>query len=423
MLTRIRTDQVELGMFIHRLEGNWFRHPFWKARFVLKDAPRLQSLRDSAVEWVLIDPDRGGDVAMPQPECPAAPLPAASVRAGGTGTAPAGRRAAELSPEFARAERLARAAGKAVNRMFLEARLGKCVAAGDVAPMVDEIYASIQRNIYAFNGLLRCQSDQVHLYRHALAVCALMVALARRMRLSPDATREAGMVGLLMDTGLAQLSAEAGVADYRNLPDDLGRAHVLFGLTQLRAAGDIPPNVLTGCLQHHERIDGSGYPHGLSGTSVGQLARMAAVCDDYDQLMSGSHDAPALDPASALAAIQAQVGVYDRDIVDRLVEAVGVYPIGSFVRLRSGRLAMVVDQDPADNAMPVVRIFGATGQEGLTPLRPTTLALGQCYGEDAIEGIADPTGLRPPPFDTLREDLMSGAIHASGRTSGRTSGR
>jgi HD-GYP domain-containing protein (c-di-GMP phosphodiesterase class II) len=404
-------------MFIQRLEGNWFRHPFWKARFVLDDEARLRALRDSAVEWVLIDSGRGRDIGPQPPEPPAGPgNPASSqtMRSRVAG-APAGRRAAELSTEIARAERIARSMGKAVNRLFLEARLGKHIAASDVAPVVDEIYASVQRNIYAFSGLLRCQSDQVHLYRHALAASALMVALGRRMQLSPDETRAAGMVGLLMDTGLAQVSADAGVADYRNLPDDLARTHVLLAMTQLRAAGDIPAAVLKGCLEHHERLDGSGYPHGLVGDAIGRFARMAAVCDDFDQLVSGSHDAAPIDPAHALAAIQESTGIYDPQIVERLVEAVGVYPIGSFVQLRSGRLAMVVDQDPADSALPVVRIFGANGQGGLVPLRPTTLALGQCYGEDAIECIADPAGLRVPAFDGLRADIMSGAIRASSR--------
>ncbi len=413
MLKRIRTDQVKLGMFIQRLEGNWFRHPFWKARFVLDDPARLRALRNSAVQWVLIDAGKGCDVAQPITEPARTVSP--SARPGPAGLAPAGRRADALSPEIARAERLARAAGKAINRLFLETRLGKQIAASDIAPVVDDIYASVQRNIYAFGGLLRCQSDQVHLYRHALAVSALMVALARRMGLPPDEARAAGMVGLLMDTALAQISAETGVADYRNLPEDVAQGHVLLAMTQLRAAGDIPRAVLTGCLQHHERLDGTGYPQGLSGDAIGTLARMAAVCDDFDQMVSGGLAAGPLDPAHALDAIRAKEAGYDAAIVDRLVEAVGIYPIGSVVRLRSGRVAMVVDQDDADTALPVVRIFAALGPGGMVALRPTTLALGQCYGEDAIAGIADTPGLNGQPFADLRAEIMGGAVRASAR--------
>jgi hypothetical protein len=223
------------------------------------------------------------------------------------------------------------------------------------------------------------------------------------------------MVGLLMDTALAQISADAGIADYRNLPDALAREHVLMATIRLRAAGDISPDVVDGCLHHHEYLDGTGYPHGLAGDMISLLGRMAAVCDAYDTLVMGSHDQPPIDPARALEVMQGLTVTHDAAIIDRLVEAVGVYPIGSFVQLISGRFAMVVDQDPADDALPVVRIF-ATERDGvLVPLRPATLALGHCYGEDAIASLADPARLSVPPFDGLRGDIMAGAIRASQR--------
>jgi HD-GYP domain-containing protein (c-di-GMP phosphodiesterase class II) len=407
MLKRIRTDQIELGMFIHRLEGNWFRHPFWKARFVLDDPARLQQLRDSRVPTVVIDLSRGRDpapVSAPAADRgPVAPRPAMGQRP----APPSPRRAPDAAREFSRAERLARQAGKAVSRLFLEARLGKHLAASEVEPVIEDIYASIQGNIYAFNGLLRCQSEQAHLYRHALAVCALMIALARRMRLPAEQARAAGMAGLLMDIGHAQLTAEMGVSDYRDVPHAMARDHVLNGLTQLRAAGDIPPSVQTACLQHHERLDGSGFPQGIEGSAIGLLGRMAAICDVYDHLVTGTAETPPLDPAHALEHLRASPAQFDAALVERLVEAVGVYPIGSFVRLRSGRLAMVIDQDQTDIALPVVRIFAVPGADcRYVRQRPATLALGQCYGEDAIEGIAEIAELAMPPAEQLRAEII-----------------
>jgi len=417
-LKRIRTDQVELGMFIQRLEGNWFRHPFWKAQFVLDDPVRLETLRESGVRSLWIDIARGLDCHEIHADAASHGHLSGDPRARITtrGASPAGRRAASLSPEIVRAERLARATGKVVNRLFLEAQLGKHIAASDIAPVVDEIYVSIQRNIYAFNGLLQCQCYQVHLYRQALAISALMVALGRTMGLSPAMAREAGMVGLMMDVGFAQLSVEGGVTDYRDLPAEFAKHHVVHGLIQLRAAGDIPATVLTGCQHHHERLDGSGYPQGLAGTSIGMLGRMAAICVEYVGLVTGTHDGDMRDPANALCHMATLTAAYDAQIMQRLVEAVGVYPIGSFVRLRSGRLAMVVDQDGADNALPVVRIFGTIGENGaMAEGRQFTLALGHCHGEDAIAGIADPVSLALPSLNLLRHRLMAGAIRNSGR--------
>lgn len=65
MLKRISTDDIELGMFIHKLEGSWFRHPFWKSRFLLEDQELLDTLRGSGIEGVVIDTGRGKDTTEP----------------------------------------------------------------------------------------------------------------------------------------------------------------------------------------------------------------------------------------------------------------------------------------------------------------------------------------------------------------------
>lgn len=143
---------------------------------------------------------------------------------------------------------------------------------------------------------------------------------------------------------------------------------------------------------------------------------MAAICGEYVGLVTGAYGGDMRDPANALCHMTTLTDAYDAQIIQRLVEAVGVYPIGSFVRLRTGRLAMVVDQDGADNALPIVRIFGSIGVNGaMAAGRHITLALGHCHGEDAIAGIADPVSLRLPSLNLLRHRLMAGAIRNSDR--------
>ncbi|WP_225206148.1 HD-GYP domain-containing protein [Novosphingobium huizhouense] len=427
MLKRVNTNEVRLGMFIHKLEGSWFKHPFWKARFLLEDEDMLDLLRDSAVPSVIIDTARGDDVqhvrvletvtaSVDEPIRTSArrasfgrarrsPVsgdrlpPASSLKAGGVSAA----------AEFGAARRAAGRAGHIVNRIFLESRLGKAVAASDVEPVIEDIYASIQRNLYAFNGLLRCQQERNYVYGHSLAVSALMIALARTMRLTPHDTREAGMAGLLMDIGVGQLPPEAAPddGDYRRLPVELQEAHVITGHALLKAAGDIPEQVLRVCLRHHERLDGSGYPYGLAGHDLDVLSRMAAVCDCYDNLVTGHGSANGIDPADAINALQAMGPALDQQVLRHFIDTVGVYPIGSFVRLRSDRIAMVVDEAAADNAKPTVRIFHSLRQGGA--VRQATLVLSQCYGEDDIAGTADPEALGLGDAGALREKLLVAA--------------
>lgn len=427
MLKRVDTSEVQLGMFIHKLEGSWFKHPFWKSRFLLEDEEMLASLRESAVRAVIIDTAKGDDVRRTRSLEAASSRESEAIRmtpsratfgqarrspVTGTRLPPAAtmrqppRAAAQ---EFGAARQAAGRAGRIVNKIFLEARLGKAVAASDVEPVIEDIYASIQRNLYAFNGLLRCQQDGGYVYGHSLAVSALMIALARTMRLTPLDTREAGMAGLLMDIGVGQLPAEAAPADgdYRKLPVEMQEAHVVMGHALLKAAGDIPDQVLRTCLRHHERLDGSGYPYRLSGDDLDVISRMAAVCDSYDNLVTGHAGGVGLDPADAICALQAMGPALDQEVLLRFIDTVGVYPIGAFVRLRSDRIAMVVDEDPADNAKPTVRIFHSLRLG--SAVRQATLALSQCYGEDEIAGTADIEALGLGNIHDLREKLLRAA--------------
>lgn len=423
MLQRVLIEDLQLGMFIRKLEGNWFRHPFFRARFVLDDQAILAQLRSSRVKAVIIDTSRGA-----QP--PAETRPAPSTVAPATGPAskpgaalqaariarmkgrmvpePSGAARAVVAKEAAASARLAVKAEKAVARVFIDARLGKAIAVRQVEPIVTAIYASIQRDSQAFNGLMRCKLNNEFVYRHAIAVSALMVSLARRMRLAPAQIREAGLAGLFLDFGTNFLPRESASAsgDFR-----LAKSwpqHVALGHQSLSSQDIMPPSVLDACLQHHERLDGSGFPHGLAEGEITPLARMAALCDTFDFLLCDTQDGRGLDPAVAVARLKEMGPVFDQDMLRCFIESVGFYPVGSFVRLRSERLALVVDEDPDDPTRPVVQPFFSlgTGQRSWSG----RLALANCYGEDAIVDVADLAGLDLPDPASLREQVFMRSV-------------
>jgi HD-GYP domain-containing protein (c-di-GMP phosphodiesterase class II) len=424
MLKRVETSELRLGMYIHKLEGSWFKHPFWKSKFVLEEMWMLEALQASAVDAVIIDTARGLNN-----------VPAREVEAVGAGAAvPPPQRGMSLVPprpaankfaaarvatakEFGTARKIAERHSKLVSRVFLEARLGRGISARTVDPLIDDIYASVQRNLYAFNGLLRCREDSEDTYRHALATSALMIALARQMNLSAAETREAGMAGLLMDVGASQETGgpphpeDVWAGTSTDLETDAHCQHVLAGHALLKAAGDIPEAVLKVCLRHHERLDGSGYPHRLAGVDIDLLSRMAAICDTYDLLVAGKEGRPALDPAEAIRHMGDHDDGLDPAIMVDFVEMVGIYPIGAFVELRSGRLAMVVDEDPTERALPTVYTFWSKPLE--KKVKGDVIELSQCYGADEIVGIAQLGGLDLPPIGALRQSLLSAYARAA----------
>ncbi len=424
MLKRIDLSDVELGMFVHKLEGSWFKHPFWKSRFLLQDESMLSDLLASDIAGVVIDISKGYDVRPAPPQLEArSPAPAKSTPHPFANRARMQSRSAPIAPkpdlrstapnsmgrEFGLAKQVAGQSRKVISRVFLESRLSKSIKASIVEPVIEDIFASIQRNPHAFNGLMRCKRDNDYIYRHALAVCALMISLGRQMKLPPNLIREAGMAGLLMDVGIGMLPVDLTEysGDYRNLDPAVFNRHIDLGYECLHAGGGISDAVLDVVLNHHELMDGTGYPNRLPGERIDRLSRMASICDAYDSMVSDTADGSGMDPASSLQQMKMMKGWFDPDILEKFVETLGVFPIGSVVLLRSDRLAMVVAQEPSDCTRPRVKPFYAnvTGKF----IRADEIALASCYGDDEIVETVEPSDYGIEDFPRIRERLFENA--------------
>ncbi|MFM7348615.1 MAG: HD-GYP domain-containing protein [Erythrobacter sp.] len=426
MLKQIPVSDLEVGMFVHKFEGNWFDHPFWKAKFLIEDEEKLAVIRASRVRGVVIDTARGRDLssatrrpASARPAAPSAPTPAPS-NASRMGAikrravvqleAP---RPVTFAQEVENAVAIAERGRERLGKLHLDARLGKALDVRKVEPVVTDILASVRRNPHAFSGLMRCKLKNEAVFRHALSVSALMVALAGRMKLTGQEMRECGLAGLLLDIGVNYLPQ----GDPFAAGDDPGRevrvwqSHVLLGYRALQLDESLPRAVLEACLLHHERIDGLGYPKRRAGDDIPMIARMAAICDSFELLLAGSRTRGPLDPALAVMALRDQSGAFDEDILRQFVETVGFYPVGAFVELASRKIAMVIDEDRKDPMRPVVQAFYslATRERILTH----RIALADPGEHERIVGIADLSGLDLPDDAQLRELVfLSACRHA-----------
>ena len=250
---------------------------------------------------------------------------------------------------------------------------------------------------------MQCKRDTEYIYRHALAVSALMISLGREMKLPPHQLRLAGLAGMLLDSGVSQLPVDLADygGDHRQLPQDIGAQHVHLGhdfILHSRMASE----VAVACLEHHERMDGTGFPHRKPGADLSLFGRMAAICDAYDTLADG---AGGLDPAVVLDKMAQDVGAFDPEVMKSFVNAMGIYPIGTVVELQSGRLAMVIDQSASDLASPKVRAFYSLALA--RPVTPEVIDLAHCYGADSIARIADAAVSDLPDFARTKARMLA----------------
>jgi HD-GYP domain-containing protein (c-di-GMP phosphodiesterase class II) len=412
MLKRIDPTDVVLGMFIHKLEGNWFSHPFWRGNFLLTDPAQLERVHASNVPAVIIDTELGIDPDQhAQPA--ASPITARIKR---HGTLPQFRRSLagmvpapppqskpdagtprvlsapppEVGRGFGRASAVADRGLKVVAHVFLEMRLGKSIAPATITPVIDSIITSMQSNPFAFNGLMRFRRDNEQVYRHALATSALMIALGRNLRLARFELHAAGLAGLLLDAGVSLFPMDqANRGDPRDLPPEIWQSHVQLGHDFILRSR-LPDMIARACLEHHERFDGTGWPHGSGGAALSKLGRMAAICDAYDLFAWGSEGQPGLDPAAVLQQMRADPGAYDPELLSVFETTVGIWPTGSVVALRSGRLAVVIEQSRDAPDRPLIAVFHDPASA--SPIDDVWINLDNCYGADAIVGpglIAD----------------------------------
>ncbi len=403
MLKRIRVDQLVLGMHIKEFCGSWMEHPFWRSGFVLKDPKDLARIHSSSIQEVWIDSSKGLDVPAGQSAVSEAQSEA-QVEAELLSIAQAQRQTAPvtLSAELERAGLICQQAKQAVVSMFQEARMGKTVDAAGAQRLVDEISDSVARNANALISLARLKSADDYTYMHSVAVCAMMIALARQLGLDEAQTRSAGLAGLLHDLGKAAMPMQV-----LNKPGKLTeqefaimKGHPAAGHKMLQALEHIDPVVLDVCLHHHEKTDGSGYPEGLKDEAISLYAKMGAVCDVYDAITSNRPYKTGWDPAESLRKMaEWSQGHFDQKVFQAFVKSLGIYPIGSLLRLASGRLGVVVEQSSRSLTMPLVKVFYSTNAGLRIPPELVDLSAPTC--RDKIAGREDPEAWKFPDLDEL----------------------
>lgn len=285
------------------------------------------------------------------------------------------------------AQRLCATSTEQVRHTYRLIRDGRRLDGSACMDQVREIGQALSRADGIFLAVSRLKTGADYTERHQVAVCGLMQALAREIGMPEKDVSSAGAAGLLHDIGKATLPGEllSRPGPLTGEEFSIAKEHTLAGQRVL-AQADMPPEVQQAAAGHHERMTGGGYPRSQIASEIPLFARMAAICDVYDALTSARPYGPPAQPALALREMASWHGQFDRELMEAFRIAVGIYPVGSLVRLASKRLGVVVAPGNRPLAPKVRLLKTLTG----LPLSPDVIDLASTERPEGIVGIEDP---------------------------------
>jgi putative nucleotidyltransferase with HDIG domain len=245
-------------------------------------------------------------------------------------------------------------------RILTEARLGKIPSLGEAQSAVSELVDGVLKDQNAMLALTLIKSYDEYLFNHSVNVSVLCIALGQALGLDAETIRELGLGALLHDIGKVHWP-ESLYQKPRGLSDEewaLVQRHPLDGAGIVEKMGTTSPTAMEVILEHHLRYDRKGYPIVDSEKQPGFFGMIAQLADAYDAITTARIYQNAFEPSKAIARLQNLAGtVFDPKLFEAFVRMVGIYPVGSLVRLSTGELALVVKANPTDSSRPFVRLL------------------------------------------------------------------
>ncbi|BAK78798.1 metal dependent phosphohydrolase [Pseudogulbenkiania sp. NH8B] len=371
MIKCIDIADLKPGMFIHDLNCDWMSHPFLRNRFVIGSEGEIDKIRQAGIHQLYIDTGKGLDVAHAPTVAEVKQQLEQEIRTFAEGKSQLPRRV-DAAEEFGQARRIHAEAHQIVRDIMQDVRLGRQVQLERVEPTVEKMTTSILRNNDALLALCRIKNKDDYTFLHSVSVGALMVSFSRAMELEHGTLHHAGVGGMMHDIG--KMTVPDAIL---NKPGKLNesefavmKCHVVASEKILRQTPGISAIAIEVAAQHHERHDGSGYPRGLKGDEISELGQMAAIVDVYDALTSDRCYHRGMTPTDALRKIYEWSKFhFNPTLVQAFMRSTGIYPVGTLVRLESGKLAVVVEQSESNMLTPKVKAFFSTKSNSyITPL-------------------------------------------------------
>ena len=362
---KVATPDLQIGMFVSQLDRPWIETPFPLQGFHIRNQDDIERLRVWC-RFVHIDVARS-TVKAASVSHAAVPAKTKATRNTVTVRGNLGKFAPTrygvvqpMKKEVATAAPYHREISRAMVHLMGQVREGKTLSFPVARKAAAVVVKSVIRNPDAMVWLARLKDKDSYSYSHSVRASILAAVFGRHIGLPEEVLQNLATGALLMDIGMARLPRSVLMTPEASCSPEqraMLREHVHHGLAILEACEGINDQVLGLVQYHHERHDGSGYPHGLQDTQIPLLARIAGIVDTYDAITSPRPHADAVTSTEAVSLLYDQRDkAFQSSLVEQFIQSIGVYPTGTLVELSNQEVGVVISQNPSRRLRPQVMV-------------------------------------------------------------------
>ncbi len=385
-------DDLAIGMYVSKLDRPWIGTPFLFQGFRLESAEQIAELKKHC-EFVFVDKEKSV---------------IQNARSGFVSNHSATSRittsnpvcALPTDPEFGHhmkyALRIHANAKNFIEKIMQDAKAGKDVDVQEAKTLVKDLAKNIIANPMALIWLTQLKNRDEYTSIHSLNVCILSLFFGRSLGMNTQQLNELGLGALLHDIGKLRVPLEI-----LNKPDrltdeeyDVIKRHTLLGYDLLKNKDGLSRDSLVVIKNHHERVDGHGYPDGLQSYGIDLYSRIVKIVDVYDAVTSKRVYHQDVTPYHALNCIYSdRNGAFDEKLVQAFLKHMGIYPVGCAIELNTGEIGVVTSINEKRHLAPTLLLVRDNKQRPLEHNKYINLA-SECWPNEAkrprIERVIDP---------------------------------
>lgn len=361
----IKPEQLCVGLYV-RLNLSWMQHSFMSNQFKIKNEKQIAELKKLGLKEIKYDPSRSDAKPLPLPEkavavaAPSEPEPSPQDEKMMRQKQERIKKLKERRVSLNKCEKSYKEAVSNVRKVMSSLRSQPAMAvetAGEVVTgMVEDIMVDQDANMHLVNMKGKSESS----YFHSINVTMLALMLGKKMGLDAQQMKLLGVAALLHDLGHTEIPDKIlrKTEPLNKAEQDLYNMHPLYGEKIAKRIGTIPPEAIQVIVQHHEFIDGSGYPKGLKGPQISLLAQIVGLVNRYDNLCNKVDTSKSSSPYEAISILYAkEKSRFNEDMLTLFITNMGVYPPGTVVKLSDDRIAAVMSINTTDLLNPNVMVY------------------------------------------------------------------